>query len=379
MKLSRLRAFLVALLLVATNLASTPLAVPYEIAPLKDVHETMTLKASDCLRVAPRAARPSICSQSPEAVMNNVPKNAALDLNSLGLGNVSRAELANSVKWPDDPTSQIAGPTLLRLGLTLFTKCKDGNGESKESLLCRSHFGDLQFWHAMASSPQETTGETQRKMLAWAEFLYEVAVGDVPLTEDYCAYWDKQRQLEGKSELAEVLAPKDAFPCPKDAPPWTIGTLLSLRCRNVFRETVTCTERLSPRVARVQAIGALMHIVQDSFAQGHAKRGECEINPQTKKVTSKFECLPISQFYSYSEQNGKKHAQADAPPQPGRSCSSTSTLVDEPILASANVLWFVQQKKGGKELVAYLKARVFPLADSHQTSAGPGDCFAKAR
>jgi hypothetical protein len=42
-------------------------------------------------------------------------------------------------------------------------------------LLARSHFGDLQFFHAMASQDVEVAEETQRRVMIWMEFCWRVA------------------------------------------------------------------------------------------------------------------------------------------------------------------------------------------------------------
>ena len=41
----------------------------------------------------------------------------------------------------------------------------------------RSHFGDLQFLHSMASRDGEMASETRQRILMWAEFTWSVAVG----------------------------------------------------------------------------------------------------------------------------------------------------------------------------------------------------------
>jgi hypothetical protein len=364
--------------IIAVLVASPRIVFPYEVSPRKKVHETLTLMASDCLLRAPLGARPSFCLPSPEVVMRNeVLKNADLNL-GLGLGVVPAKALANAATWPDDPTGEVTAWTILKFGVKMRGQCeKYYSGGVNDGLLCSSHYGPLQFWHAMASSPEEASEETQRKMLAWAEFLYEVAVGDLDLTRKYCDYWRcPERKTELKGELAPILAPDTYFACTKDEKPWTISTLFSMKCTNFF-SSKKCSESKDERVARRNALGALLHMVQDSFAQGHAARGSCETDAKTGRIVSKFECLPISQFYTYGEQDDVKHRQADLPPRPGISCASASSCVDDPILASAKVLWFVQQKKGAAELIEYLKYRVFPLADDHKSEAGAGLCFEK--
>jgi len=311
-------------------------ARPYEIGPYpqEKVHETLTLMASDCLRRAPQDTGPLICSPSPAAVMDNKAlKNTYVNIK--GLGNVSAKQLAHAVRWPDDPTREVGIRGIWKfLVKMLWHQCaKRYTGGMQDGLLCSSHHGPLQFWHAMASTPTESTEETQRKVLAWAEFLYEVAVGGVNLDDEYCTYWRKQEE-QGKNELASILAPRDKFPCVKDGSPWKIRTLFSMTCKNPF-SSETCDVAAGMRVARLNALGALLHVVQDSYAQGHAARGSAEKIAKRERIKSKFECLPIKQFYTYCKQDDGKHSEADAPPQPGLSCASTSTILHDP-LASAN-------------------------------------------
>ena len=44
-------------------------------------------------------------------------------------------------------------------------------------MTARSHFGDLQFFHGMASSDAEAPATTKANMLNWARFLIKVAKG----------------------------------------------------------------------------------------------------------------------------------------------------------------------------------------------------------
>jgi hypothetical protein len=303
-----------------------------------------------------------------------VVENGALDFKELELGKVSAEELAEAVRWPDDPSREVDFWTIYKFGVKMKGQCaKHYTGGLRDGLLCSSHYGPLQYWHAMASSCGESTVETQDKMLAWAEFLYEVAVRE-DLDQPYCKYWQEQPK-EDKGKLAAVLAPKDDFPCIKDGLPWMLGTLFTFKCTNP-RSSETCDE-LDSRDARLSALGALLHMVQDSYAQGHAARGSCEMYVKNWRPLSKIECLPISQFYTYDKQAGWKHGEADGIPQIGDSCLKGSPEVDDPVLASATVLWFVQQQKGATALTDYLKKRVFLLAQRHEPLAGTGDCFAE--
>jgi hypothetical protein len=386
------------LTIIIVVLTATPrTALPYEIGPYpkKKVHETLTLMASDCLQRAPRLTGPSICLPSPASVMGNDDfKSTSVRLE--GLGVVSGKELADAVRWPDDPTREVGVRGISKFLVKMFWRqCeKNYTRGMKDGLLCSSHHGPLQFWHAMASKDDELTTETQSKMLAWAEFLYKVVVGEVNLSDDYCDYWTKPNlNAEGRYDLARALAPDGQFPCPKEKSPWKIGTLFSMTCKNPFSSGV-CDVSPDQRVARINALGALLHLVQDSYAQGHAARGLAETNESGKRIKAKYECLPISQFYTYGKQDGDKHGEADAPPEPGHSCAKLPTaaheltapgrtrlptIIDDPILASANVLWLVEHEKRAAELIDYLNDRVFWLARHHQPRAAAGGCFEKQR
>lgn len=44
-------------------------------------------------------------------------------------------------------------------------------------LLYRSHYGNLQFMHSMASFDGEPAGSTRRHMQMWAKYLWGIAIG----------------------------------------------------------------------------------------------------------------------------------------------------------------------------------------------------------
>jgi hypothetical protein len=113
-------------------------------------------------------------------------------------------------------------------------------------LLGRSHFGDLQFLHAMASQDGETAAETQKRVLMWAEFTWKVAIGeyglDTHLADVKVTGFDDFFGNSGKTV-------QDLF---------TVGN-----------------SALRPHITDV-AFGSVLHTVEDSFAKGHVQR---EQNP----------------------------------------------------------------------------------------------------
>lgn len=374
--------FLLLTIIVAASLIDVQTALAFERGPKKKVHETLTVMAFDCLKKFSEV-KPTNCLKSPKDFKDDkLLYRNDMEFINLELGKVTARELAKGVKWPDDPTNEVGFKTIFKFGIKLLRQCeKRFDGGLKDGLLCSSHYGPLQFWHGMAI-PNEETKQTQRKMLGWAEFLYEVAVNDEYsnntklLDTDHCKYWKDQTNNLHKGALKEIFAPENKFPCNEDGPGWKIHSLFSMECNNPF-SSIYCTVNPNPRDTRIKAIGALLHMIQDSFAQGHNDRGSVDINPKNKRILSKFECQPINQFYVYVGQSRKKHGQADAFPEPGKSCFAGSSKIDDPITASAKALWFIRGKKGASALLKYLEYEVFDLAQDHQPSPDAGQEFRK--
>ena len=209
------------------------------------------------------------------------------------------------VRWNDDPPFQlqpgegqhthckveqtIRFTTQPRCWYELFTAAKKAaergevpNAASHAPLLARSHFGDLQFFHSMASQDGELAAETQRRVMMWMEFTWRVANGEYNLD----------------SKLADVkVAGFDEF---FGKSGWTVQDLFTAG-NPILRG--------KGRVSDV-AFGSLLHTVEDSFAEGHVERerdspGSCSSAPQ-------FPAPPrVIEFHSYAHQDEKKHKERD--------------------------------------------------------------------
>lgn len=156
------------------------------------------------------------------------------------------------------------------------------DGKSKRwNMMYRSHFGDLQFLHAMASKDGELAAVTRRRILMWAEFSWDVATGQIPsatlLTD---VKIDDFEEFFGNSGQ-DVL---------------TLYTLGNSALRRNIRDV---------------AFGSLLHLVEDSFAFGHADRA-----PPVAGTTCPDSGLPhpgvIRSFRSYTNQDHKKHGLHDS-------------------------------------------------------------------
>jgi len=150
-------------------------------------------------------------------------------------------------------------------------------------MLARTHFGDLQFLHAMASEKDELASVTHRRVIVWAEFAWRVGTGEYGLD----------------TPLKEV--PIEAF-----------GAFFGDSGMNVQDLFTLGNNSLRPHIREV-AFGSLLHVVQDSFARGHVDRAEpvdgatCEADLGARLAPGR-----IREFHIYVGQDGGKHAEYDS-------------------------------------------------------------------
>ena len=123
----------------------------------------------------------------------------------------------------------------------------------------RSHWGDLQFLHCMASTAGELPAETKRKFMTWLEVLWKLANGEDGITSN---------TLVSATALSEF--------CPNLALPPNYKPLSYL---------LACGSPFSGLDIQRRALGSMFHFIQDSYALGHTRR--TLLNPQNKTLDSK--------------------------------------------------------------------------------------------
>ena len=207
------------------------------------------------------------------------------------------------VRWNDDPPFRLGERAAERIGCdSRYTirfasqpKCWIGLfklaekraargrtfGPKNANLMFRSHLGDLQFLHAMAGADGEPAALTRRRILAWAEFCWKVATGEIALSQ----------------ALRDLRAPdlREFF----GASGWTVQDLLTLgvpALRTHIREV---------------AFGSLLHTLQDSFAAGHAERAPPVADARCAQAPEFAAPGKIREFHAYGKQDHKRHAEAD--------------------------------------------------------------------
>lgn len=271
------------------------------------------------------------------------------------------------VRWNDDPPFRLEGDegrgTTCKVTETIrFTtqptcwaelfrdakkKAEAGkmlDATSRTSLLGRSHFGDLQFLHAMASRDGELAADTKRRIMMWAQFAWGIATGKYALaTRLKDAQIDGMQQHFGRTE-------------------WTVQDLLTLG-----------NPPLRPRIKEV-AFGSLLHMVQDSFAKAHVDRGEPIQGQMCEGVVQHAAPGKIRSFHAYNNQDSDKHGEYDS-----RNAFSAHWTVDKPgvIDVGQALRAYFERAATWEEVQPYLDC-VFTLENpTAQASAGNG--FLKGR
>ena len=328
-----------------------------------DIHETITDLALECVQRS--AARPADCSDLHPKIKDKAAANRREDTQTQSY----------AARWPDDPQRVLdQTSTQIRFGLPLLEGCKTAfeNGEAinRVGLLCASHFGRLQFMHAMTAADGPKDLDDQRKLvLAWADFAFRAATDRAFGEQPYCDTISNLDNENLKRSLTfDNVDAENSFCKTRQHPvfiwkeyaPWKVSTLFSFSCEEPINLN-TCGV-VSDDLARKAAAGAVLHLIQDSYSQSHAsRRPDGVILPPTGPFLSEVVCEPVRAFYVYQDQIAKvdAHKPADLTPDLHANCAPARRKVDDVITASANAIYFMNNSdlEGFRN---YLAERVFP-------------------
>lgn len=211
---------------------------------------------------------------------------------------------------------------------------KTFNVVNQAALPLRSHFGDLQFIHSMASSDNEDPVETRSKILSWAEFTWGVVRGSYKLDT-----WLKDIDLPVMKQYFSSSG-------------WRVQELFTLGDPSLR----TYLEDI--------AFGSLLHMVEDSFAAGHVDRMEPANGTQCAGSSHRAPG-PIREFHSYTKQSTSKHADADS-----RDAFINNRLTPDVVDVGRTLVALRKAKAEWLEVGAYLSC-VYDLAPTvRKASAG---------
>lgn len=163
--------------------------------------------------------------------------------------------------------------------------CTRGKDVIAGNLMTRSHFGDLQFLHGMASEEGEDPSVTQSRVVGWLEFAWKVAT----------------KEIKADALLREIEIPviKAHFGCTE----WRVSDIYILGRQDLKSGLVQQIHQI--------AFGSALHTVQDSFAAAHTSR-EAEALPGLCNNTAIERPPRVVEFHSYGVQDGHLHDAQDA-------------------------------------------------------------------
>lgn len=270
------------------------------------------------------------------------------------------------VRWNDDPPFRFEkGQGNFRgceadmtIRFVTFPKCwgevfKDGERRAKAGthlngsnapLLVRSHFGDMQFLHAMASRDNESASDVRDRILMWSELTWRIALGEYKLSQRV-----KDIPVAGVNDLFNDKG-------------WSIQDLFALGNPLI---------RKPDQMSKV-AFGSLLHIVEDSFANGHVER---RATNDGEYCSGTVASLPapgkIVEFHSYTNQDSSIHGEDDSRTAFSVHWTSASPdVIDVGMTLNA----FYQKRASWTEVQPYIEC-IFAL-DSEARISSAGEKYA---
>ncbi|MBF6033499.1 hypothetical protein H8F23_09580 [Pseudomonas sp. P155] len=191
--------------------------------------------------------------------------------------------LLGGVEWNDDPEE------LLRKAFyyggwrnALEFRRKIALEEKGTTIMNRSHYGDLQFLHAMLPSDADQTIALQR-LRRWLEYSYRVAIGEVP-------YNTLRRSTPYNEFFAKVGCPSPGGRC-------TVLDLYDMKLHFRVKNGKPASPAMLQLTLQELATGAIAHVIQDSYSAGHTRR---------VGGTGK-----LMEMYRYDDKNRAQHCMFD--------------------------------------------------------------------
>lgn len=219
--------------------------------------------------------------------------------------------------------------------------CSKQKGTVRGNVMTRSHFGDLQFLHAMASQEGIHPGATRAKVLDWLEFAWKVS----------------SREINSDAFLRDLEIPtvKEHFGCTE----WRVVDLYILGHQ----------DKLGRYLHQV-AFGSVLHTVQDSFAGAHASREQRPPGGMCKDANY-AQPRRVVEFHTYGAQDGSLHDEQDS-----REAMARPTVMDrwpDAVEATRNLAQFYEERASWSDVQPYMQC-LFELADDLQDSS-PGEPY----
>ncbi len=277
-----------------------------------------------------------------------------------------RNGLVSGVRWNDDPLSMLQD-RLLNFAVNFEHSCSNDIApkiDRRWDYLYRSHCGDMQYLHAMASTRDELYEETLEKIMMWLEFTYKVSSKIIHtgrrLRSVHEQLGDKSRELF----FEQITNNGKKYVCPSEVDGKlhcaVVRTLFTFQCyRLPFVAVPRCTnnENASPVTVMNIALGSGLHVIQDSLSDSHVARlGEVgsRCSPLKREIG-------VVKFLNYREQDPSLHGEADL-----LVCPKSSGPIDVVEVGAKFIEASLKDRMAGTnswpELEIYLRSTVFAPA-----------------
>jgi hypothetical protein len=190
--------------------------------------------------------------------------------------------LLAGVTWNDDP-DYLLRKAWTDNGFALINnfvsriKVAEKNPDGKD-LLTRSHYGDLQFLHAMQGRG-ETQAQTLKKLHAWVEAAHRVATGDIPDSRPV-------DETPFRTAIGELKCGTKSC---------SVAQLLDRQRR--FRGDIG--QAAAQQNIREIAAGTVLHILQDAHSRSHTS------------LSLSTDGKPLRTLRTYDAENRKNHCVMD--------------------------------------------------------------------
>jgi hypothetical protein len=287
----------------------------FKIEPLSDYNKKTTQYDVPQLR-----SIPGIENKVPKPIHENLTLDA-LKLVDKGLRKkINLENVITGVRWNDDPLHEMTNSKNIIKDIVLYSdfyfnfehSCEDKKYKKTGpayDLLYRTHCGDMQFLHAQASSNSEVASVTLDKVMMWLEFTYKVATGEIAHNHNFGSlttpHDDHESHLSPKSAslFNDLMLYGDA------RAKWQPELMFTFSCHRVFKPTPKCDPDYNHDMEEIRdiALGSALHLIQDSYSDSHISR-EPEHCERKSIISNRGK---IISFYTFSEQDDKKHAEAD--------------------------------------------------------------------
>lgn len=205
-------------------------------------------------------------------------------------------------------------------------------------LLARSHYGDLQFFHAMAQEDDLDPAQTRADILGWLEFAWKVATREIP--------------RDALLRDVNISAMKERFHCSG----WSVADLYVLGRQDTML-----------RFVHDIAFGSVLHTIQDSFAEGHVEREPAGSQEQCSTTLAVPRPGRIREFHSYAGQDGKLH---DVKDHREAMAGAVGGPVSGAVEASRQLAAYYGDRRKWAEVEPYMQCVLDLSSEARRSSAG---------